>query len=203
MSQSCRKGSFQPESPQEGEWFVEALIGIVADQDVFENPDMKFERTSERFRQRCSEAADIALTISKIRKESVRIGFSPISLAQYVQGIADALNLSLKPVLKWIGVKDISYTTVETAGEIARFAKKIGFSLRETLAHIRIGFLEQVGYDPNSLLAENRDTSGKQRDQLEICERMIKELEGESGFKEINSLREITSEVRSEFDDNG
>src|SRR4051812_38305197 len=67
--------------------------------DYFAFQEDSSDRVSSDFRERCREAAAGALTLSQLRNERQRIGFVPLSLETYVQGLVKVTNVSLGPIL--------------------------------------------------------------------------------------------------------
>src|SRR4051812_31954834 len=92
----------------------------------------------EGFRQRCRQSAGAALTLARLRRERERIGFVPLSLPDYVEGMARALGESLSEVLAWLGLRELRGE--DAAAPLARLGHALGMSWRETLAHLRIAF---------------------------------------------------------------
>src|SRR3990172_1638002 len=140
----------QIETYQEPEWFTEALRAT-RDAAYFVNPVIEPEQISLSFRERCRKAAEVALILETLRRERRRVGFVPLSLANYIEGLAKVTNVSLTPVLLWLGITDLAGFDHGSVKALARLAKDIEISIRETLVHLRISFADRFGLAPISL----------------------------------------------------
>ena len=151
------------------------------------------------FRDRCREAAAFALSMGQLRTERHRIGFVPLSLNAYIQGLVKMTNVSLEPILKWLGVEELSQLGSAPVAGLARLARGVGIELREALIHLRIGFAEEVDGAPMSLLvARQRSTSGG-RSTLEECESVLNEMESTYNLESLKELRRAEFEFRSRY----
>lgn len=152
-----------------------------------------------QFRDRCREAAAFALSMGQLRAERHRIGFVPLSLSAYIQGLVKMTNVSLEPILKWLGVEELSQLGSASAVRLARLARGIGIELREALIHLRIGFAEDVDGAPMSLLvARQRSTAGG-RSTLEECESVLNDVESAYDIESLKELRRAEFEFRSRY----
>ncbi len=155
---------------------------------------------TQKFRDRCQAAAEVALSIAKLREERKRIGFVPLSFAEYLQGLVKVANVRLDAVLAWLNIDDLSRPSAAAVPSVARLARELGVSLREALVHIRIGFASQVDSAPlPMLLARYRGSSGR-GGQLEECEVALGLIESEYSFNYLSELHELESKIRSAYD---
>lgn len=174
--------------------WLEDVVGIYCSEEYF-YVNSELMPPSSTFRSRCQKAASVALIISKLRQERQRIGFVPLSFAEYVKGLAKAAGTSLSPVLEWLGIADIGFVDAKSARGFARFAQEIGLNLREVLIHLRIGFISQFEAAPIAALVAHRRTNSGQRNQLDECEMILKQFASECNAQLLQELREIESEV--------
>lgn len=191
MNKTDLESSGSIESHDIPAWLVDVLR-ISQDSLVFSQLDE--EPVSTEARQKYREAANIAFSLAKLRKEKERVGFVPLSLAAYVQGLVKVANVSLSPILMWLGIDDLSKPSSNSARGFARLAQEIGVELREALVHLRIGFAEKIEAAPMPLLVARQRSTGLRRSHLEDCEAVLGEIESEY---ELNCLRELR---RSEFE---
>ncbi len=180
-------------------WFVDAL-NISRSFALFRDVDAESEQVAAAFRQRCHDAADVALTMAKLRKERQRVGFVPLSFADYVQGLVRVAGVSLSSLLAWLGIADVSQTDAGSARALARLAREIGLNLREALAHARIGFAGRIDPAPIPVLVAHRRGGTTARNPLDECEAVLRELESEYDAEALSELRRIESEVCAAFE---
>ena len=165
----------------------------------FHNPAAETSQISDAFRHRCHEAAEVALSIMKLQNERQRIGFVPVSFTEYVHGLAKIAGLSLSAVLSRLGIVELSQPNLSSARAFARLAQELGFSLRETLVHVRIGFAEGLNSAPVSMMVAQRRSGGVRGSQLEECEGALRQLELEYAPKELAEIQRIESEIRATY----
>jgi hypothetical protein len=151
--------------------------------------------SSNRYR----EAAGIALSLAKLRKERERIGFVPLALSDYVLGLVKVADISISPILRWLGIDDLSRPTLSSAKAVARLSRELGMDLREALVHIRIGFASQIDTAPLPLLVARLRATGAHRTQLEECEAVLGEIESEYELDIIRELRSTEFEIRAAY----
>jgi hypothetical protein len=159
---------------------------------------VEFSPPSEAFRQRCQDAADVAVSVARLRNERRRIGFVPVSLAEYVQGLIKVTGAQAEAVLARFDLVDIDRLTSDSVRGLTRFAQRLGISLREILIHVRIGFLEKIDSVPVPLLLAHHRTAGP-RDQLAECESVLALAEGKYEGELLNELRRAEFEIRTAY----
>jgi hypothetical protein len=153
------------------------------------------EESHEKYR----EAAYIALSMMKLRKERERVGFVPLSLAAYVQGLVKVAKVPLTPILAWLGIDDLSQLGSGSARGFALLAQGIGVGLREALIHLRIGFAEQIDAAPMPLLVARQRSTGARRSHLEECEAVLGDIESEYELGCLRELRRTEFEFRAAY----
>ncbi|MDQ3821103.1 MAG: hypothetical protein M3362_25940, partial [Acidobacteriota bacterium] len=139
QDQKTRRRSENTDPPH---WLTAALR-LAGDAAAFENPPAGIVSTSAAFCLRCRQAARMALGILKLRQERQRIGFVPVPLTDYIQGLMKVADVPTPQVLAAVSPGNLALQTPEWAAGLGRFTKAIGLSLRETLVHLRIGFAAQ------------------------------------------------------------
>lgn len=165
---------------------------------VFENEEIK--PSSAGFRQKCIDAAELAVSILKLRKERQRTRFAPLSFKEYILGLAKLSDVNLAPVLTWFGVKDLSTCDVSSPKALADLAQGIDMSLRETLAQVRIGFAMHSAGPAAFAVSRVRSTSGA-RSTLEECETALKKFESNYDVDKLRELRGIELRIREGYED--
>jgi hypothetical protein len=167
---------------------------------MFSNSQVDATKISVDFREECQKAAEVALSIGKLRRERQHVGFVPLSLADYIKGMAKVTNISLSSVLGWLGIADLTHFGPGYGKAMARLAKELGISLRETLVHLRVGFAGNLDVAPITLLVARRRSGRSQGRQLEECESVLEQIESEYDQNVLTSLRQIESEVRMAYE---
>src|SRR5918912_546919 len=157
------------------------------------------EPVSAELHEKFREAASIALNLGKLRKERERVGFVPLSLAAYVQGLVKVAKVPLAPILSWLGIDDLSQFSSASARGFARLAQGIGVELREALIHLRIGFAEQIDAAPMPLLVARQRSTGARRSHLEECEAVLGDIESEYELDALRQLRRTEFEFRAAY----
>jgi hypothetical protein len=185
-------GNFQAPS-----WLTDLLL---ESNDYLAFNTVETEPGDKDFQKRCREAAFLAMSLSSLRKEKDRIGFVPLSLAAYLQGLFRVADVALQPILAWIGIEKLSDLNSAQVARLARLARDIGIELREALIHLRIGFAEQLDGTPMPLLvARQRSSAGAKRSSLEECETVLGEIELEYDLESLRVLRRTEFEFRSAY----
>src|ERR1051325_2658397 len=93
------------------------------------NDALEDGRVTDLFLTRCEEAAYVGLSVLRLRRERHRVGFVPMSFDQYIDGLVKVADVSISPVLNWLGIKNLSSPVVSTAA--VRLAREIDISRRE------------------------------------------------------------------------
>lgn len=193
---------FEPESNNMDEsvvspmWLTQALEEA-RDYALFNEPEDGTVNT--QFQTRCREAAAVALNLAQLRRERERIGFVPLSLNAYIQGLVKITNVSLTPILKWLGLEELTQIGSSSALGLARLSHGLGIQLREALIHLRIGFAEQIDGAPMPLLiARHRSETGG-RSSLEECESVLSKVESGYDLYRLKELRRAEFEFRSRY----
>lgn len=136
--------------------------------------------TVESFRGRCRQVAETALTqltVARLRSERERIGFVALPLQDYIEGMMRVLGLSLTRVLNWLGMTALPRLGEDSAEALSKLGVALGMSVREMLAHLRIGFACDRGCAPLPLLVARRRAGGGTGSPLEECEAVLAQLE--------------------------
>ena len=177
-------------------WLTEALEQS-RDYALFNESE---EGTADpQFQNRCREAAAVALSLAQLRRERERVGFVPLSLNAYIQGLVKMTNVSLTPIMQWLGLEELTQIGSSSALGLARLAQGLGIQLREALIHLRIGFAEQLDGAPMPLLiARHRSTTGS-RTSLEECESVLTRVESGYDLDSLKELRRAEFEFRSRY----
>ena len=150
-----------------------------------------------QFRFRCEEAADIALSLAKMRRERGRSqGFVDLSLQTYVEGLAELAEVDLNRILRWLELPDLGSLESITIRSAVRLCKEIGMSLREAVDHVRIGFAESQGFAPFSIVAAQRGSSDR---GIERCEVTLAELETRYDLSVLHQIRELETAMHSAY----
>ena len=154
---------------------------------------------SEQFRARARGAAEIAYTLNKLRAECKKIGFVPMSIGDYVQGIAKVANLSLSPTLRWLGISNLRHPDPQSAAGFARLGLEIGLSLSEVLAYVRIAIAGITGSSPISLLMARCRSGPLGQNDLQECISVLEEIEAKYDQSTREELRLIEDEIRAVY----
>jgi len=158
---------------------------------------LESSRASPEFMARCQEAAMVALAIAKMRRERSRARrFVDLSLESYMGGVARLSGADLMAVLNWLKVPGLGNLGLETVRGAMRLCKEIGMSLREVLAHVRIGFAEAQGFGPFSLVVARRGSGDR---GLEYCEAALVEVETEYPIATIQQIRSLEDAIHSAY----
>lgn len=159
---------------------------------------IQLSEPSEAFKERCRNAASVALSVAKLRNERRRIGFVPISLAEYIEGLVKVTGVQIEAVLSRFGIDDLSRLSTDSVRNLARLAQELNIGLREVLIHVRIGFLETIDSAPVPLLLA-RHRSTRLRSQLDECEAILGAAEAEYEGELLNQLRRAEFEIRATY----
>jgi len=155
---------------------------------------------SEAFVDRCRRSAQVALSLAKLRKERERIGFVSLSLADYLQGIAKTAQVSLDPILEWLGIDNLVRPTPVSARGFARLAQELGMGLREVLLHVRVALAQEVGAPPIAILSARYRAGGVRLSEADECEASLRQIEHGYSPAERRVLSEVEAEVRRFYD---
>lgn len=194
------KQNYQPTS---GEKFhspgpcVENMLELTAFYEALRDQDNT--QISEEFRQDCIKTADAAWETAKLQAGRERVGFRPLPLMDYLQKLAETVNVSLATVLERFGIAELSYPTVETIRPFARLAQQIGISRDETLMHFRVSLAERAGYNLMPLSARRSVTGSLANYDEKRCEQALAEVEAEYDARQSQEFRRLKSEVLAVF----
>ena len=202
MTTENRKHKMNTELVNPAEWLERVLSDVGSSLDL-EGFLAETSEVPEAFLERCRQAAECAAMLAKLRKERRRVGFVPVSLAEYVQDLAKMAGVPLPKVLARHGIADISSPGPRSGKAIARLARELGLGLREALVHVRIGFAERCGLAPVPLLMASRRTAHTSRSLLDHCETVLEQLESACEPYVLNELHEIESELRAAYKADG
>jgi hypothetical protein len=188
--------AFKIETYEAPEWLVE-VFEACRRSGTFAAAEA--ERVSPELMYRYQGAAKTAHNLALLRKERQRVGFVPLSFADYVGGLVKVNDVALGPVLKWFGIEDLSRPEPSSAKAFARLAQGLGMSLRESLAHIRIGFAALIDSAPIPLLLARHRPSGPRGSQMEECEAVLAEIESDYDLDSLKQLRRTEFEIRAAY----
>jgi len=182
------------------QWLA-SVLRLAGDEAAFETSNFAVPEISESFRLRCHQAVEEALIILKLRRERQRIGFLAVSLVDYLQGlikVADIVPSQVPALLIDIANR---LQTPEYLSSIGHLTKKIGMSLQETLAHLRIGFAAQHQLASMTLLVAHRQAGDPRRSQLENCEAVLSQIEAGYDARSLRDLRAIEQALRKTYEE--
>lgn len=177
-------------------WLTE-ILGESGDYLVFSQ--FEVDENDKAFKRRCREGANLALSLSSLRKERERIGFVPLALGAYLQGLFKVADVSVGPILSWIGIDDPSKLSSASPISLARLARGIGIELRQALIHLRISFAEHIDGAPMALLVARQRSTSPVRNSLEECEAVLGEVELDYDLESLKLLRRAEFEFRSAY----
>jgi hypothetical protein len=109
--------------------------------EIFPEPPAGFEARVRRY-------AAAAAALARLKPEHDLVGFQPVSLSNYVEGLARRAGITLEALLEWAGIRD--WGEVAAPG-IGRLCRELGMSLRESLTNCRMSIAEAAGFAPLSL----------------------------------------------------
>jgi hypothetical protein len=199
MSEQNSPESIESES---SEW-LDAALRIYGESGFLDFEAAEAAPPSTTFGLKCFAAADVALSIAKLRKERQRAAFAPLSLTQYISGLVKLAGIDFAPILAWLGVDELPPYEAKSAKTFARLAQAIGMSLRETLAHIRIGFANRLGTAPNSLVIAYGRHTADHRSVLQECEAALMKFESNYNIDNLRELRQIEFGIQEEYHTQG
>lgn len=191
------ENSSAPIEPQEPPAWLVNLLRAASESSLLDPPEQ--EAAQPELLDRYRLAADVALSLAHLRRERDRIGFVPLSIADYVNGLVKVTSVSLGPILSWLGVEDLVELGPRSARAFARLTGGLGINLREALIHLRIGLAEQIDSAPMLLLVARQRSSGNFRNQLEECEAVLSEIESEYELDCLRELRSAEFEIRAAY----
>ena len=178
---------------QPPEWLKRVLLAV-DDLEAFSAPTVS--PPAEGFVTRCRLAGETAAAIVKLRRERSRIGFVPMSFADYVQGLTKVARVPLPSVLEFFGIGDLTQIGPMSVAGWASLGRSIGLSAREMLAHMRIAFAGQQDMAPIPLLIAHARSGPTQRDPLEECEEMLLRLESGYAPDQRRQLALVETQIR-------
>ncbi len=178
------------------------LTHVESARDLHQFPDSappSFD-VSPAFRVRCRDAALAPLALARLREERSRVGFVPLSMADYIEGIAKARGVSLTALLDSHGIAALGPPDAHSAPAFAGLARNLGMSFREALAHIRIGLAEAFEAPPAAILmARARSAPGRRLFPLDQCEAALEHIEASYTPAQSAELRRVESALRAAY----
>jgi hypothetical protein len=178
------------------DWLIHKLQ-LAGDYAAFTSDDQP--DVSKRFWARAREEAEIASTLSKLRAECRKIGFLPMAIGDYVQGMAKVMNLSLSPALDRLGITDINRPDLQSARGFAHLGLELGLGLSEIMAHLRIAIAGFAGGSSILLLMARQRSGLPGRNDLQVCISVLEEIEAKYDQTTIKVLEMIENEIRAVY----
>jgi len=175
------------------EWLEEALASAG---ELEEFATRAPKDVSVAFRNRCREAALGRFVLGALREERRRIGFVPLPLADYLQGIAQTAGVPLAGVLAPRGIDDLTRTDEAAAPALAGLAREIGMSLREAMAHLRLAFAAMHGAPAPAVLARRHPAASS---ALQDVEAELERVETGYNAALADELHRLEAAFRSAF----
>jgi len=155
--------------------------------------------TDNKFKKRCAEAAGFAFSVAKLRSEGKRVGFVPLPAIEYIKRLMEMVNIPEAPFLSWLSEENSSITTPKRVAAFGQLAQRIDMSLREALAHLRIGFSAQVGPSPVPVLLARARASDSFQSAIESCEDLLDEIESDYDVSTLRQLRALEAELSTSY----
>jgi hypothetical protein len=188
----------------EPDGWLAGAIGLASEARLFRQDGADEPgQDSSAFLRRCDEAAEVAISVLKLREERKRIGFVPLSFAEYLNGLVKVADVRISAVLRWLKIDDISRPGPAAARALARLANELGIELREALIHIRIGFAAQSDATAVPLLLARHRGAGAGRALLDDCEVILGNVEAGYDLNLWKEVQEVESEVRAAYEELG
>jgi hypothetical protein len=106
-------------------------------------------------------------------------------------------------LLRGLGIADLSRLSAAAGPAWARLCETLGFSLREALAHLRIGFAEQTASAPVLMLAARHRGARGRRSPLEECEDILSRLPRDYIPEEAQDLRALEEAFLATYRERG
>jgi hypothetical protein len=142
---------------------------------------------------------EIAALLERLSRERERVGFVPLSLEEYIFGLIKAADVPAVPLMSWLDAGEVPRGGGEATRAFARLAAAVGVSLRQTLAHVRLGFLQQFDLATIPLLLARGRSGGGRANQLEECEALIAQLSSRCAMSELEKLKLFESAARRAY----
>ena len=152
---------------------------------------------SAPFRERCRDAAVAAHAVAMMRREQERTGFAALSFARYVRGLAEITKVSLQPVLRWADIEDLEKVSPHAASAMARLAREIGLSPRQTEVMLRIGITERLGYASFPLAVRRNEY--RRGDGVDACATELEAIESQYPLAAREDVRLVVEAVEREY----
>jgi len=157
--------------PVEQDKWLEEVLGLTAETVAACRPP------SETFGERCEAAARLGSEVAKLRRIRKRIGYAPVSINNYLQGIAKLAGVRLAPVLDWFDASQLRPPNEQSSLGLGRLCRALGMDLRQALVHLHLGFAESLS--PTAVLpgVENRASRGESVTALACSEKALNQWE--------------------------
>jgi len=177
-------------------WLEDALA-LRADQMAFERPPEGPTDLQKVARWR--DAGKLALSIALLGRQRREAGFVPVSVGQYLRGLAARARVDLGPILRWAGLKDPDAVGAPQADALVRLGRALGMGVYELLLHVRVALAEQTQRASVAVLAAVQDDDGGP-DMAEQCEAALREIEQGYEPARVQHLAALEQAVRAAYD---
>lgn len=175
---------------------LQEMIELLAfDEDLF-NQDCA--PMTDEFRRKCIETADAAWELAKLQAEHERLGIRPQPLVDYLQQLANTVNLSLAAVAARFGIAELSHPTADNVRPWSRLSREVGLSLEETIQLMRIGFAEMTGMTQMAM-PMLRSPGAHSRKPPADCEPELRRIESNYNTQEWREFERLKAEIRAVF----
>jgi hypothetical protein len=154
--------------------------------------------TSLEFRRRCEDAALVALSIVKLRRERERLGFVPLPFAEYLTGLAKLASVALDPVLAFYDLAALPQW--EQLASWARIARDLGFPGNQAGALLKIWRVEESDMAPFPMMVAARKRACAAAEPLAECEQTLEAI-GHSALPDLlREFRMVDDAVRHAYE---
>lgn len=154
--------------------------------------------TSPEFRRRCEDAALVALSIIKLRRERERLGFVPLPFAEYLTGLAKLAGVALDSVLALYELAAIPQW--DDLASWARIALDLGFPGKQASALLKIWRVEESDLAPFPIIVAARRPASAAAEPLSECEQALEAIEQSALPDLLRELRMVDEAIRHAYE---
>ena len=144
--------------------------------------DESVPQASPDFLDRCRKRALGAMTMHKLKKASVLVGFLPLPFSRYIETVSESVGATLKSVLESLGIPAEGDTSGldKPTEETIRLGITLGLTLRKLLIHFRLAHLAHAGQTV-AQFGGLRTRGGGEGTFMSLVEEELETLEKEMG----------------------
>lgn len=179
-------------------WVTELLHSNIVDwNELNEYDTIVHDRSTKNFLERCTNSAHTAHKIARLREARFHFGFAPVSIVDYLKGLANSTKIALPPILQTFGIRQLTdEINVVSIKKWIRLLKALDVSLDEARAYIGISIARKHGF---VIEMARRENNSELADSPQAYLKFIHELFVQNGHNGNQEWTQMEAEIQKSY----